>query len=343
MTDSEGLRPKILILGNSASGGGAEKSMLNLMDELISRNFPVDYCSIHFEDLSRAKQGKILSLGLPKSTGFGDLFKAIRRMKGIFKRNTYSHLIVNTELAELVATFSIPINLKMIIVEHTSRPWNGRKILGTIIRILLNCRNPIWVTVNSSQSRIWPIGKKSIYIPNPVVPFESERSQIDSELAFVGRLNDAKHPELAARAALESNLTISFLGDGPLFPYLVEKFQTTKCRFLGYVDNPWGKISRNTTIIVASEFEGDGLTVVEAVINGNPILLADNQDLRRFNFPDKNYFSGEEELTNKLRELANSQENDFRIGDALTKFTQESRDIVKIGNQWEVLIRKSLR
>lgn len=332
----------ILILGNSAKGGGAELSMRKLMQELILRNYSVDYCSINDTNEDIFPFGNFYTLRRYKDSGVRNSLKALRSLRSLIKEKSYSHIIVNTELAELFATIGILSSTRLIIVEHTSRPWSGRKMLGRVVRMLLRVHKPIWVTVNSTQESIWPNHEKPIYIPNPVMPTKMRKVENETDLVFVGRLNVSKRPELVAKAALETNLSVSFFGDGPLLPSLKATYQSSKCAFLGYIENPWEQISQNSILVVTSEFEGDGLTIVEGALNGNPLLLVDNPDLRRFKFPDIHYFTDLSELVFKLRDTSKNGRSRFILDKKFAEPLRENRDVQKIANKWEHLILENI-
>jgi hypothetical protein len=80
--------------------------------------------------------------------------------------------------------------------------------------------------------------------------------------------------------------------------------------FNGYTENVWDSIDTKTVVIVPSEFEGDGLTVVEAIVRGNPLILADNHDLRRFGLSNESYCTSPGDMAERLVE---AQANDFKI------------------------------
>ena len=78
------------------------------------------------------------------------------------------------------------------------------------------------------------------------------------------------------------------IGDGPMYSE-IESNLPPSLKMLGQVMNPWSEVLANDILIVTSDFEGDGLVVVEGLLNRMPILLRDVADLKRFNLPDHNY------------------------------------------------------
>jgi hypothetical protein len=97
------------------------------------------------------------------------------------------------------------------------------------------------------------------------------------------------------------------------------------------------QISCASIVIVASEFEGDGMNIVEAVANENPILLADNSDLRRFDFPDANYFKTMDDLISKIEEAKIIGTEHLSIPNSLRLKMLKEREPNRVAEQWIAL------
>jgi len=78
---------------------------------------------------------------------------------------------------------------------------------------------------------------------------------------------------------------------------------------------------------------------VEAIINGFPIVLADNQDLRRFELPSGNYFSDENELQRILQKVMTEGVSGFRTPDSLIMKLQNERDITTVTSKWSQVLK----
>jgi hypothetical protein len=155
-------------------------------------------------------------------------------------------------------------------------------------------------------------------------------------------LNQGKHPEIVAVTAQQTHSTADFFGDGPDMNTLRENYDSPEIRFHGFVNHPWTKISPESIVIVASEFEGDGMNIVEAVANGNPILLADNSDLRRFDFPDVNYFKTLKELISKIEEAKVTGTEHLSIPSSIRSKILRDREPARVAEQWiDLLDRES--
>ena len=203
---------KVAIVTNSLSGGGAEISMMRLFKSLLDSKFDVALCAINVGDEDdKSKTEGMYVVGRDWGAGALITVKNLLRFRRFLRTHKFNTLIVNCELPELYVSLVSPLSCKIIAVEHTSRPWNGRRLLGFVVRLLLMFKGTQWVTVSSNQREVWPNRQEALYIPNPHVPALNRKLEKSSDLVFVGRLNRGKRPELAAQAARATGSTIAFL------------------------------------------------------------------------------------------------------------------------------------
>ncbi len=307
---------------------------MSLFNSLRESHLEVDLCAINDGGEIESLHPSVTVLGRKWQSGLMATFKNTRKFVEFSKKHHYELIIANCELPEAYVALTCSWNQKIIVVEHTSLPWGNRRAMGFFIRLILKLRNVTWVTVNSNQNKIWPFHSRAKHIPNPFVPPRERKYSSASDLVYVGRLNEGKHPEIAAEAALATEASIDFYGDGAMLASLRREFETERCRFLGFVSDPWQLISDESILIVPSEYEGDGMTVVEGILNNNPILLANNPDLQRFKLPEQNYFTDLKDLTSKIREIKVNGSQDFRPPPSLTMDLRDERDISQITNRW---------
>jgi len=328
---------KVLIVTNALSGGGAESSMRIISQHLRSMGVDITLLSLNETAGDVAVTGEIelnrkwKSGVFQTAINFLDFYRVIKRIKP-------DSVIVNCELPELYTAFT-PIRIaNLICVEHTSKPWAGREFMGRIVRAILSLRKSDWVTVNSSQARIWPHGTDALFIPNPVeVPKLASKRNPNAEFVFVGRLRREKGIEMILKAIADEKMRIDVFGSGELEEALKEEYSDIAV-FHGFVNEPWKFINSEQVLIVASEYEGDGKVVVEGILAGLPILLRDNTDLRRFELPEGAYFKSGSELKRKLKDCQLRKNNYRPQGDRSEKFRIE-RDPVAISKKWLELLR----
>ena len=334
---------KVLFVVNSLSGGGAEASALSVFHELRALGYDMKLIAINrVPDKVCEKSESIILLDRNWKSGAFETVRAYVSFVRNVTRLKPNLVVAHCELPELFCAF-IPRNrVRVIAVEHTSNPWAGRKPLGAITRVILKFRGVSWVTVNKLQDRIWLGYAKPVLIHNPAAKnVKVEPAKIREKVVFIGRLTEGKRPEWAINAAISCSIPIGVIGDGELMQLLLNKNLGHKelVKFYGYMNNPWAHLPQDTLVVMPSLYEGDGLVAVEAIINGFPIVLADNQDLRRFELPSGNYFSNENELQGILQRVKKEGVSSFRTPESLIAKLQNERDIRTVTSKWRQVLK----
>jgi glycosyltransferase involved in cell wall biosynthesis len=325
----------LLIISNSVSGGGAENAMRNLLSALVGK-IPAHLVALNSDNSDSKTQDPIFFLDRKWGAGLLRTFETLLALKKVLKDINPSVLIVNCELPELLIAFSGSWRRKIICVEHTSNPWMGRRALGALVRHILLIKKVKWVTVSKGEQKIWCGGESATYIPNPVaVPILGNPPR-EANAIFLGRLNQSKRPNWAMQACYEAGIGLQIFGDGPLMDELkrIQQQSKSSVQFHGYAENCWEKISKDDVLLMPSAFEGDGIVVVQAILAGMRILLADNKDLRRFNLPDVCYCQNAEEMAHKLRDMESLDKDQYRASTKARKELLLERNIDSVSAKW---------
>jgi glycosyltransferase involved in cell wall biosynthesis len=294
---------KTLIVLNSISGGGAESSMRTINKSLRDQGLDSTIVCLNDSGGDIGLDGEII-LGRAWKSGMKSTFINFVDFIKVYSKIRPDVVIANCELPELYVALNPLRTKRLICVEHSSKSWAGRRPLGAIVRVLLIFRRSFWVTVNREKLKIWPLNNSATFIPNPVeIPTLSIDSAEHNPFVFVGRIREEKGIRLVLEAISKANQRITIYGYGELEEELREKYANC-AEFHGFVENPWNHISPDQTIIVASEYEGDGIVVVEAILARVPILVRDNVDLRRFGLDNASYFSDVENLRVKIKKAS---------------------------------------
>ena len=145
----------IAIVTNSFSGGGAERSMNILANEFQRAGYETSLIAINSgpEDIVPRKC-KTYCLGRNWKAGFSETLKSRTKFKELLNELQPDSLIINCELPELLIALT-STKSKIVVVEHASDPWCGRKILGLVVRAILIAKRVKWVAV-SSDLKFWP-------------------------------------------------------------------------------------------------------------------------------------------------------------------------------------------
>ena len=333
-----------MIVTNSLTGGGAERSMNLICNELTDRGWPIALVTLNAGHADQVTPiCEVFPIERQWRGGALQTLSAIRKFKKVVALWNPDFLVLNCDLPELFGAVTQGTQ-KIIVVEHTSRPWSQRRLLGVLTRSLLRFRKTIWVAVSATLT-IWPFGfKATSVLVNPIIfglmPKIDTYHKDVLRLVFIGRLSPEKRPELALQIAKFTNLPLAVIGDGLLREDLakIAKLNSKEVEFLGRIENPWSEFRPGDLLIVTSEFEGDGLVVIEGLYGNVPMLLSDIPDFHRFEFPDRNYCKTVEEFVNKI-DTFRGDLHLLAIPPESSQKILEARSMVAIGNAWENLLK----
>jgi glycosyltransferase involved in cell wall biosynthesis len=329
-----------MVVTNSLTGGGAERSMNLVCNELTKRGWPVSLVPINSGEPDQVNPTcEIFPLGRKWKGTLKSTLAAIYRFNLVVNSWRPDVIVLNCDLPELFGSILFGKH-QLVALEHTSKPWSQRTLLGKIVRRVLKFRKTIWVAV-SPHLTIWPsLEKPKAVLQNPVLlPKKNETPGINSEikrLIFIGRLSQEKRPDLALEVARLTNLELIIIGDGLMKDDLEQRVSSKaiNTKFLGWIENPWSIIQAGDLLLVTSLFEGDGLIVIEGMAHDVPMLLSDIPDLRRFKFPERNYRRNVTEFVDQCKTFQYKLE-ELRIPQEIVTDILDARSIVVIGSLWE--------
>lgn len=332
----------IAIISNATSGGGAEKSMMVLHEEFLRVGLESNFVALN-KNLPINGVPKVTILNRRWKSGVRATVNNYFEFKKIIKSIDPKILILNCELPEL---FGSLINFRgpIICVEHTTYPWHKKRNLGKIVRLILRIKKVQWVTVIKDNKKIW-FGKNAImYIPNPYVPLSktNKLSIQPPSLVFIGGMKKNKRPKWVIEAGIKSNLKVHVYGDGPLKINLEEKYKNfKKIKFHGFQLGIWETLPTNALVVIPSEFEGDGMVVMEAILSGSPVALAENEDLKRFQLDAKHYFKDISELCEVIKKYEKNNFNELIPSDSFKSNLMSTRSLNIITGKWLELITET--
>jgi glycosyltransferase involved in cell wall biosynthesis len=329
-----------MIVTNADSGGGAERSMNVLSDSLKEKIGSVSIVAINAspED-SFHTRAESFQLGRRWKGSFRETLRAFNQFRRVVKSWQPNLIILNCSLPELFGAL-LPGRFNLIGVEHARIPWENHKFLGRAVREILKIRGTRWIAV-SEHLKIWPSEElPSAVIQNSIIT-STKKSQVSNiekltHLYFLGRLSIEKCPEILLDLSQILRTRVEIFGDGNLREILEEDSlkRNLDVHFHGYVERPWEQIQPGGILVVPSSSEGDGLVVIEAIINKVPIILADIPEFRRFDFPEVNYCKDLIGFTTRISDFR-EKILDLIISEETANMIVESRDPSKIASQWK--------
>ena len=333
----------IAIVANATSGGGAEKSMMAIHEEFLKAGLESNFVALN-KNLPINGVPKVTILNRRWKSGVRYTINNYFDFKKIIRSINPKILILNCELPEMFGSL-INFRGQIICVEHTTFPWYKKRNLGKIVRLILRIKKVQWVTVIKDSKKIW-FGKSAIsYIPNPYVSL-SKTNNLSSQppsLAFIGGMKKNKRPEWVIEAGIKSDLKVHVYGDGPLKIILEEKYKnlTKNIKFYGFQLGIWETLPINALVVIPSEFEGDGMVVMEAILSGSPVVLAENEDLKRFQLEDKHYFKDTKELYEIIKRYEKNNFKELIPSDSLKSNLLSARSLNTITKKWLELLAET--
>jgi glycosyltransferase involved in cell wall biosynthesis len=251
-------------------------------------------------------------------------------------------IILNCDLPELFGSLLLT-KRTLVVLQHSSKPWDTRVTLGRIIRRILKLRNTVWIAV-SSHLTIWPFGSSpNAVLTNPLSPadglaFPGSNNKL-KRIFFVGRLSPEKCPDVAIDVALKLGVSATIVGDGQLLSELEESAGRGQMRvhFAGWQKKPWSLSEGGDLLIIPSSYEGDGLIVVEALQMKIPFLISDIPDFQRFELPARNYCENLDDFVATAQEYSEKLD-ELVVPEKIAIQTLKQRDIRLIGNDWEAFL-----
>lgn len=298
-------RKLIMAILPSINGGGAERVIVNLLNNLDKDIFDcVLVTCCHGENYKSQLNSNITLIQLNKSNSYKAIFMIINCIKR-FNPDVILSAMTHINCITVIACKISGYKGKIIISEHNTYTLNvmkeqhrlKRQALKFLIVPLYNKSSKIVFVSEGVKVDFYRNFKRiksdlSNVIYNPVVTPEIDKlSQEEANLnkdydyiIAVGRLNIQKGFDTLLKvfkvisSALPS-YRLLILGQGEELNNLKElacKLSLTeKVEFLGFQDNPYKYMAASKVFVLSSRWEGFGNVIVEAMACGTPVVSFD--------------------------------------------------------------------
>lgn len=301
---------KILFMVGSLAGGGAERVVSELANEMAKKDNEVNILTVASSKRAYSISQNINVIDCSQRdfiTGL-NFFKRIRKIRQSIKLVKPDVVISFTVSVNIYAVLScIGLQTKLILAERNDPRYDPSDKMTRVLRSLLYplADNYVFQTNGEKEFFSKRIQKRSVVIPNPVnpnlpKPYEGER---DKRFVTAARLVPQKNLEMAIDAfegAIKKHHEYVFeiYGEGPLKDklqnYIEQKSLQKNVLLKGCSDDLYNDINSASGFILSSNYESISNSMIEAMALGIPTISTD-------------YPSG------GARELINSGENGYLV------------------------------
>lgn len=325
------IKRKILFYMFKLSGGGAERTIVNIVNNLDPEKFEITLVigsSTHNDYIELiSKTVNIIKLDTQRQRNA--LLKLIR----VIKNNSPELLFTTLNMNNLVLLLASKISFfkgPVIIRETNNRTASGKvtRFNKIITRYMYNSYSNEIVSLSEGVKKdlvenfkIIPSKIKVIYNPIDIsyISNASEEPVYDYNfnttarvIVSVGRLAEQKDYSTLLRAfkitSEKENVKLLILGKGPDEAELKKMCKvldiTNKVTFLGFKENPYKYMKNSDLFVLSSRWEGFGHVIVEAMATKIPVIssscesgpqeiIGDNEYGRLFPVGEYNYLANE--------------------------------------------------
>ena len=297
---------RIAILIPDLRGGGAEKAVCNLLEELCRRGAPMEI------DLVMVKAGGVFLKDVPPSVRIVDLGRrravsAIFPLVGYLRKNRPSFLISHLSHINIIAAIAVRLagtKTPLVMVEHGLLPadlsfpgkewwvrWGMKKYYPSAAAVVAVAD---YTARDLALQLGFPEGKvQRIYNPVVTAALKEQAKEIVSHPWFgkkeapvilgAGRLVGEKDFDTLIRAFAELRkkgpAKLVILGEGPLRDELAQTVSRLGIAedvwMPGFVENPYAYMRTSDLFVLSSLREGLGNVLIEAMACGCPVVATD--------------------------------------------------------------------
>ncbi|RZJ65108.1 MAG: glycosyltransferase [Flavobacterium sp.] len=289
-------RPKICLIGNNLSSGGADK-IHAVLSNYFSRQ-GIDVHNVIFIDaVTYEFSGELLNLGKDWKGGIFNLFWRFKILSDYLKNNDFDFIIDfrtrHKPFRERIFAKLLSRSKYIPTIHSYETDWYFTPSLSVGKKLFKNAFQIVTVASQIEEKVRSKYGYENVTtILNPIetdkiVALSNEFFNRDYEyILTVGRMSLDDHKQFAkligaySKSNLHQNdVRLLLLGDGPLKPTL-EKLVNDEgfdgnVIFEGFVDNPYKYMKNAEFTVLSSKFEGLPNTIAESLACGTPVVSFD--------------------------------------------------------------------
>lgn len=300
MPTSQHTRPKLCLIGNCLSSGGAEKVHAVMSLYFASKGVEVYNIVLH-DRVQYEYGGELLNLGATRTetNGLGNKLNRLRRLSRFFRSHKFDYIIDfryrEHQFQEMFLTRFI-FNAPYIPIIHSYMTHLYFPRIRPLAKMIFRKAYAVAAVAEAIKERVEALyGYKNVAaIYNPIETKKIAR-MASEPIAFtfpfivgVGRmaLNNIKQFDIMIAAYSRSQyckdgVKLVLVGDGPQRPELetlAERLDIAdKVVFTGFSDNPFAYMGKALFLMLTSRNEGFPNVITEAYACGTPVVSFDCQ------------------------------------------------------------------
>lgn len=284
---------KILHVISSLETGGAQKLLADIL-ESIKDNAAVDVLVFKNADSYLSKRIRTAGIHIINLNKRNTDISIIRELRKYFKRYDLIHIHLFPALY-YAAIASMGLNIKLVFTEHsTTNRRRYKQILRPIEKFIYSQYSSVicvssqaaaslqeWIGLNTCNILTIENGVNLDYYKAPEIINRKK------QIVMVSRFAPAKDQETVIRAMpyVNDDLSLVFAGDGETLDRAKQLVETLhlgqRVFFLGNCTDIRNLLWDSLIGIQSSKWEGFGLTAVEIMAAGLPIIATDVEGLRQ--------------------------------------------------------------
>ncbi len=296
-------KKKILfIIWSFTYGGGAEKILSSIVNNLDSSKYEIDIIEYWHSDVKKEETREDINILPPIIDSINDskikklFYKILLESFPILLRKKYIKKKYDIEIAfnYLIPTFLLSHNTKTIAWVHGDVYDLEKNKKNYLLqkKSFKHVNKIVAISDNTYKSieKVFPNYSDKLLLINNGFDIENILHKADEEklkkenkkiLLFINRLDENKNPLYALDVAKKLvdkgyDFRLQYLGKGELKESLINKINELKLNdyveILGYKSNPYPYIKRSTIVLGCSKSEGFPTIFIEAIALGKPFV-----------------------------------------------------------------------
>ncbi len=278
---------KICFITATLAGGGAERVIANLANEMTKRGHQVTILltTEYVVEYELHPEVEVIQISNKTESSMKARIKRIMNLRKYFKMHRDMHFIsMPTDTNIFVLAASLFLGIELIISERNDPNQYGHAKIRDFMYLFAD--KIVFQTKDAKECFAVRLQNKGKIIFNPVSELlpELHRGERVKKIVAVGRLDEQKNHKLLIDAFKDFVLKhpdyeLHIYGRGPLQETLTEYIQKSglqgKVILAGFRKDVWSEAANASVYVLSSDYEGMPNSLLEAMAMGMPVVSTD--------------------------------------------------------------------